>query len=65
MIQFGLTPEEEKKLMEWDSKHKKCRHLGTALGGRLIFSFTPTGLGVWKKVSCFNCGKELIFEGRD
>ena len=60
-MNFELTGEEETKYKKWIAKHdKKCplkNHEG-AIGGRLTFSFTPTGLGLITEVRC-GCGGKI------
>lgn len=57
MYQFGLHEAEIAKLNKWIKKHnKKCpfttqKSCG-AIGGRLTFSFTPTGVGIITEVEC-------------
>jgi hypothetical protein len=61
MISFGLDSKELKKFNEWNTEHKKkCSLKGSegAIGGRLTFSFTPTGLGTITTIKC-GCGEEL------
>ena len=58
---FDLDEEDSKKFTEWDGKHKKgcdCYHNPGAIGGRLTFSFTPTGLGCITVIKCA-CGEKL------
>ena len=45
---------------DWYKKHsKKCKiKKKTAIGGRLTYSFTPTGIGCIVAVRC-SCGREL------
>jgi hypothetical protein len=59
-MEFILSPEELKRIKEWDDSHK-CKitnkYVG-AVGGRLTYSFTPTGMGMITIVKCA-CGKKL------
>lgn len=58
-IMFSLSKEQLVELAVWDRKHEcKLKENSGAIGGRLTFSFTPTGLGVIAKVKC-GCGEEL------
>jgi len=58
-MKFQLDNEQFKNYIEWDKKHQcKLKNNIGAIGGRLTFSFTPTGLGVIIKVKCA-CGEEL------
>jgi hypothetical protein len=59
MLEFALTPIEEIKFKNWDKKHTACRGQDGAIGGRLTFSFTPTGLGTIIKVRCSICKREI------
>ena len=59
-MDFSLTGEELDKFNEWNRQHKLvCEIVNgdvhAAIGGRLTFSFTPTGLGVGVSVKCA-CG---------
>ena len=59
-MEFTLDEKETKKYNKWCKKHKKVCPIkgpGTAIGGRLTFSFTPTGLGPIIEVKCA-CGKK-------
>jgi hypothetical protein len=61
---FTIVASEYAKFIEWDTKHRKfCTALEnsndvTAIGGRLTYSFTPTGLGEIITVSCI-CGEKI------
>lgn len=65
---FTVTTEDNNKIEEWDKGHQSsCEYYddGTqasnpigAIGGRLTYSYTPTGLGTCFVVTCA-CGQEL------
>ena len=58
---FALSEDEHKKYREWNLEHiKTCPLFGNdgAIGGRLTFCFTPTGLGNITVVKCC-CGEEI------
>lgn len=59
-MEFKIILEEKDKLDAWEYNHP-CEFTNKmnqpAAGGRLTFSFTPTGLGTIKKVRC-ECGAE-------
>ena len=58
---FSYDEEELKKYNKWMKKHnKKCPLYGNdgAIGGRITYSFTPTSLGLIKKIEC-GCGEKL------
>lgn len=59
---YRLSETELKTLKEWDERHLDERHgkepYAGAIGGRLSYIFTPTGLGVISKVKCM-CGEEF------
>lgn len=58
---FSIPKEKVIKFNDWNNKHKeKCPLYmkDGAIGGRLTFTFTPTGLGEIVKVKCA-CGEEL------
>jgi len=57
---FLMYPDQIKKFKKWDKKHEKCaKEDTTAIGGRLTYRFTPTGLGDILVVKCNQCGEEL------
>lgn len=68
LMQFNLTDDESIKMADWLIAHNsKCKYYddGTkpynpvgAIGGRLTYSFTPTGLGVITIIKCA-CGAEI------
>lgn len=65
---FTISPGERKQIAEWLAEHNKtCKYHddGTqasnpcgAIGGRLTYSFTPTGLGLITEVACA-CGDKI------
>ncbi len=55
MIEFKLTDEQEQ---EYDNWHNHCDFDAGAIGGRISFVFTPTGLGECVVVKCL-CGEEI------
>ena len=59
-MEFSLSKEEEIKYLKWLKKHnKKCPNVYVgAIGGRITFSFTPTGLGPITTIKC-ECGEKL------
>jgi hypothetical protein len=64
-MRFTLDDKQLEKFVNWDAAHRlKCPYSPTsggdcgAIGGRLTFSFTPTGIGVVTKVDC-TCGEVL------
>ena len=59
MIEF-LNIDQIKKFNEWNENHKNvCElHKKGAIGGRLTYCFTPTGLGTIIKVKCV-CGSAI------
>ena len=57
-FQFETSDSQEPKLNKF-LKHKcKYKNQPTAIGGRISYKFTPTGLGCIIVVSCV-CGKEV------
>ncbi len=58
-MKFELDEEQVRKFKEWDKKHReKCDSDAGAIGGRLSFVFTPTGMGPLIHVECL-CGEEI------
>ena len=58
-MEFGITGSELVKLNKWMKEHDKTcvlKYNQGAIGGRLTYEFTPTGLGVIIKVKC-GCGE--------
>jgi hypothetical protein len=60
-MKFEILGEELRSFQQWNNDHKKvCTLLNgdtqPAIGGRLTFSFTPTGLGSAVSVKCA-CGE--------
>jgi len=58
---FNLNKEQLSKYTEWIKEHNKtCKYTDPmkqgAIGGRITFSFTPTGLGTLVQVKCM-CGE--------
>lgn len=63
MTTFELTDKDNEEAKVWLDEHDKtCRFKDRssqgAAGGRLTYSFTPTGIGLMKKISCA-CGSEV------
>lgn len=58
-MKFELTKAQEAKFKVWDKKHTECRGVDGAIGGRLTYSFIPTGLGVIIIIKCSKCNKTL------
>lgn len=58
-MKFEIEKEEE--VLKWLSNHEcqfcHAENVG-AIGGRLTYCFTPTGLGVICKIKC-ECGEEF------
>jgi hypothetical protein len=61
---FTLTTAQAKKLNAWQKRHKHAKETQPAIGGKLTYSFTPTGVGVVMAVTCA-CGKTLDFSDYD
>lgn len=59
MTTFELTEDEEKKVDKWIKKQKKKDNSSFTLGERWTYSFTPTGIGIIKKVIDNKLGEEL------
>lgn len=56
-MKFELSKEQLVKFKEWDKSHN-CDAMVNAIGERISFKFTPTGLGMIVDAECI-CGKEL------
>jgi len=66
MKTFEIDDDQEKKLEKWKREHKeKCKKwIESTEGVKLIYIFTPTGLGTIVVVKCI-CGKELNLTDSD
>lgn len=56
MKTFNLNEDQSKKADKWIRKHK-CDIESTAIGGKISYLFTSTGLGMCAEVRCI-CGKK-------
>jgi hypothetical protein len=56
---FELDDAQKELLKEWDAEHKECRKYASTDGGRLVFTFIPTGLGMLTTVKCSVCGEDV------
>ncbi len=59
-MKFYIPLEKIPELNAWIKEHNKtCEYYKNqgAIGGRLTYTFTPTGLGMIRKVKC-TCGEE-------
>lgn len=63
-IKFEFTEEQSKRIKVWDDLHEcslkdsEGNRRFTTSGGRLKYTFIPTGLGEVQKIKC-SCGSEL------
>jgi hypothetical protein len=59
---FILTKQQDIAVLHWNISHvesEECQEVGrSSIGGRLTYSFTPTGLGCVVVVRCA-CGAEI------
>ncbi len=60
MTKFELDSDQKKKYQKWLKRHDKTcvQKDTTAMGGRLTYRFTPTGLGTITQVHCI-CGRKV------
>ena len=67
-MSFVLDEGQAERYNAWNIEHKKvCKYTNNgsgAIGGRLTFSFTPTGLGDVVEVSCA-CGEKINLTNYD
>ena len=54
---FETTPNQDEEIHNWIRNHN-CKVQRTAIGGRISYVLTPTGLGLLFEVKCL-CGKTL------
>lgn len=60
---FPVSAEESKKITTWISEHEKtCNNQSGAIGGKYIYEFIPTGIGVVGTIKCSHCNKEFTFK---
>jgi hypothetical protein len=60
-LQFCILASEELKVRQWQKKHVNDKHQmsnESTTGGRWTYSFSPTGLGMIRTVTCA-CGATL------
>jgi hypothetical protein len=55
---FKLTEDQQEETKEWMNSHDCTIDYEGAIGGKITYNFTPTGLGVIERVSC-SCGSVL------
>lgn len=59
-MSFELTDSEREKVRSWIDQHQKDHPMKStgAIGGRWTYMFTPTSIGVAKRISCCVCNEE-------
>jgi len=58
-MRFELTDEQAAQIDEWRREHEcPYKYHQGAIGGRITYEFTPTGLGVAASAKCA-CGSEI------
>ena len=55
---FDISKEEWAAIQEW---HREHSHYSGAIGGNVIYIFTPTSIGTIGVVKCTSCGEEFCF----
>ena len=59
MCMFEMSDIESDRFYNWYEEHEcLLKKDAGAIGGRLTFSFTPTGVGCAIKIAC-GCGEEI------
>lgn len=66
---FPITDKEWDAIEEWKEKHDRDVHglaernerIGGAIGGRYIFEFIPTTIGIIGTIKCGDCGAKFTF----
>ena len=58
MLKLEVVGDDAEKVRHWIKNHKCSIYDQGTIGGRISYSFTPTGLGPISKVICA-CGEEL------
>lgn len=66
---FPITDDEWKAIETWKEKHDREIHgltecnerVGGAIGGRYIFEFIPTTIGIIGTIKCGSCGEKFTF----
>ncbi len=57
-MKFEIDLDQLMKISEWDKEHKCTNKEQGAIGGKLMYMFTPTSIGSVVKVRC-SCGSEI------
>lgn len=59
MTEFSLNEKENANASAWIEQHKKDHvvNYSGAIGGRWVYKFIPTSIGIIKKVECNGCGE--------
>lgn len=57
-MNFTISLEDCLRLIEWDKDHECTLTTQGAIGGRITYEFTPTGLGLITVVRCA-CGDKI------
>jgi hypothetical protein len=56
---FSLTDEQYEKINEWRREHEcPYKYNQGAIGGRITYEFTPTGIGICTSAKCA-CGSNI------
>ena len=66
---FSITDDEWKAIETWKEKHDREAHgltecderVSGAIGGRYIFEFIPTTIGIIGTIKCGSCGEKFTF----
>ena len=62
-MKFEIPEDKVDEVRDWIRSHE-CNAKQTAIGGKIKYSFIPTGLGSMIKVSCV-CGKFMDVDDSD
>ena len=57
-MKFEFTPEQWKKVQEWEKDHGCTLKTHGAIGGAITYEFAPTSIGMCQSASCA-CGKQI------
>jgi hypothetical protein len=55
---FKLTEDQQEEAKKWINGHGCPIDYEGAIGGKITYNFTPTGIGVIERVTC-SCGSVL------
>ena len=58
---FEISDDESEKINEFIKEHDELHGKAGAIGGRFVYNFLPTSIGIIGTVQCISCDKCLVF----